>query len=72
MPFKFGGNEPGRSMGERLAVDPNNNSVLYFGSRTDGLWRSEDYGATWSRVESFPVEGDYVDVDFGSQMGIVG
>ncbi|MGB4492561.1 MAG: dockerin type I domain-containing protein [Halanaerobiales bacterium] len=71
MPFKFGGNEPGRSMGERLAVDPNNNSVLYFGSRTDGLWRSEDYGATWSRVESFPVEGDYVDVDFGSQIGIV-
>ena len=71
MPFKFGGNEPGCSMGERLAVDPNNNSVLYFGSRTDGLWRSEDYGAAWSRVESFPVEGDYVDVDFGSQIGIV-
>ena len=57
MPFKMGGNEDGRSIGERLAVDPGKNSVLYFGSRHDGLWRSADYGATWSKVESFPVGG---------------
>src|SRR5208337_2220648 len=25
--------------GERLAVDPNNSSVLYFASRRSGLWR---------------------------------
>ncbi len=55
MPFKMGGNEDGRSIGERLAVDPGKNSVLYFGSRHDGLWRSDDYGAAWSKVESFPV-----------------
>lgn len=24
LPFKFGGNMPGRGLGERLAVDPNN------------------------------------------------
>ena len=32
LPFKLGGNMPGRGMGERLAVDPNRNSVLYFGA----------------------------------------
>ena len=32
LPFKLGGNMPGRGMGERLAVDPNKNSVLYLGA----------------------------------------
>ena len=57
MPFKMGGNENGRSIGERLAIDPNKNSILYLGSRKDGLWRSSDYGATWSRVKTFPATG---------------
>ncbi|OIR09288.1 xyloglucanase precursor [mine drainage metagenome] len=54
MPFKMGGNEAGRGNGERLAVDPNQGSILLFGSRTAGLWRSADHGATWSRVSGFP------------------
>jgi photosystem II stability/assembly factor-like uncharacterized protein len=54
MPFKMGGNEAGRGSGERLAVDPRKGSILFFGSRRDGLWRSLDYGVTWRRVESFP------------------
>jgi photosystem II stability/assembly factor-like uncharacterized protein len=54
MPFKMGGNELGRGNGERLAVDPNDGRVLFLGSRGAGLWRSEDYGAHWARVESFP------------------
>lgn len=54
MPFKMGGNEAGRGNGERLAIDPHDNSVLFFGSRRDGLWRSQDFGATWQRVDSFP------------------
>jgi hypothetical protein len=57
MPFKMGGNEDGRSTGERLAVDPNLGAVLYFGSRHNGLWRSADRGATWKPVPSFPVTG---------------
>jgi hypothetical protein len=39
MPFKIGGNMPGRGMGERLAYDPNNDSILFFGaSDGNGLW----------------------------------
>jgi hypothetical protein len=54
----MGGNTDGRSMGERLMVDPNQPSVLYFGSRNGGLWRSVDSAATWQAVTSFPVMGD--------------
>jgi len=57
VPFKMGGNEDGRGLGERLAIDPANTSTLYFGSRHDGLQRSLDRGATWARVESFPYPG---------------
>ena len=57
LPFKNGGNMDGRSAGERLAVDPNQNRILYFGSRDNGLWRSADAGATWAQVENFPVTG---------------
>ncbi|HEY4389856.1 MAG TPA: X2-like carbohydrate binding domain-containing protein [Paenibacillus sp.] len=62
LPFKVGGNMPGRSMGERLVIDPNKNNILYFGARSgNGLWRSTDYGATWSKVTSFPNPGTYVE-----------
>uniref|UniRef100_UPI00406D2CE2 X2-like carbohydrate binding domain-containing protein n=1 Tax=Paenibacillus sp. FSL R5-0749 TaxID=2921657 RepID=UPI00406D2CE2 len=61
LPFKVGGNMPGRSMGERLSVDPNDNRVLYFGARSGhGLWKSTDYGVTWNEVTSFPNPGNYV------------
>jgi hypothetical protein len=60
MPFKMGGNMPGRGMGERLAVDPNDDRILFFGARDGkGLWRSEDFGATWTAVTSFPDVGPY-------------
>lgn len=62
LPFKVGGNMPGRSMGERLTVDPNKNSILYFGARSgNGLWKSTDYGVTWNKVTSFPNPGTYVE-----------
>jgi len=50
----MGGNESGRFNGERLAVDPNQGDILFFGSRRDGLWKSADRGATWQKVEGFP------------------
>ena len=59
MPIKMGGNENGRSMGERLAIDPNQPSILYFGSRKDGLWKSTDSGAKWDKVAGFTAsDGD--------------
>ena len=54
VPFGMGGNSDGRSVGERLAIDPNSTNVLYFASRQSGLWRSADWASTWKRVESFP------------------
>ncbi|MFI5569055.1 cellulose binding domain-containing protein [Streptomyces sp. NPDC051740] len=60
LPFKLGGNMPGRGMGERLAVDPHDNDVLYLGAPSGhGLWRSTDAGATWSEVTAFPNPGNY-------------
>lgn len=76
LPFKLGGNMPGRGMGERLAVDPNKNSILYFGAPSgNGLWRSTDSGATWSKVTNFPNVGNYVaspgDAYNGDNQGVV-
>ncbi|HKT27249.1 MAG TPA: cellulase, partial [Dyella sp.] len=58
--FKVGGNMDGRNVGERLQVDPNKGSILFYGTRNDadqastnGLWTSTDSGSTWSRVSSF-------------------
>ncbi|KAI6708020.1 hypothetical protein JHW43_009455 [Diplocarpon mali] len=60
LPFKVGGNMPGRGMGERLAVDPKNNKVIYFGARSgNGLWRSLDQGVTFQKVTSFNATGTY-------------
>ncbi len=57
VPFKMGGNEDGRGLGERLAIDPNRTSHLFFGSRHDGLWQSVDSGALWAKVAAFPLAG---------------
>lgn len=54
VPFKMGGNEDGRGNGERMAVDPNDGNILYFGTRHNGLWKSIDRAVTWTQVESFP------------------
>ncbi|HXR06718.1 MAG TPA: hypothetical protein VN765_05275 [Candidatus Acidoferrum sp.] len=59
VPFTMGGNSPGRGVGERLAIDPNDNDILYFGSRSAGLWVSKDAALTWKKVESFPPAGAF-------------
>ncbi|EMD41812.1 glycoside hydrolase family 74 protein [Gelatoporia subvermispora B] len=61
LPFKVGGNMPGRGVGERLVVDPNSNNILFFGARSgNGLWKSTDFAQTWSKVETFTATGNYV------------
>ncbi|KAM6477420.1 glycoside hydrolase family 74 protein [Trichoderma sp. SZMC 28011] len=58
--FKVGGNMPGRGAGERLAVDPANSNIIYFGARSgNGLWKSTDAGVTFSKVTSFTATGTY-------------
>jgi len=59
--FKVGGNEDGRGCGERLQVDSNDDSILFMGTSSfsltspsqAGLWKSTDFGASWSSVSSF-------------------
>ncbi|KAF5666656.1 xyloglucanase [Fusarium heterosporum] len=61
LPFKVGGNMPGRGMGERLAVDPKNSQIIYFGARSgNGLWKSTDGGKSFSKVTSFTNVGTYI------------
>ncbi|GAB4217487.1 MAG: hypothetical protein OHK0022_59800 [Roseiflexaceae bacterium] len=50
--WHIGGNNDERQSGERLAVDPNNGSVVYFGSRAQGLWVSTNTGDSWSQVST--------------------
>ena len=55
LPIQLASNQNGRDMGERLAVDPDDDNILYLASPANGLWRSADGGVTWSQVASFPV-----------------
>ena len=48
--FPAHGNDYGRQSGERLAVCPLGGQLLLCGSRTRGLWKSENSGKTWKRV----------------------
>jgi photosystem II stability/assembly factor-like uncharacterized protein len=51
--FKAHGNGMGRQTGEKLAVDPHKGNILFCGSRLNGLFRSTNYGQTWTKVSSF-------------------
>lgn len=42
------GNGGFRSFGERLAVDPNNPSIVWFGSSFAGLYKGTKSGSTWT------------------------
>jgi hypothetical protein len=53
--FKNGSNNPGRGDGERIAVDPNMPSIVYFGTRQDGLRVSTDSGNSWPQASGLTV-----------------
>ena len=69
-------NGPNRMDGEKLAVDPANSSVLYYGSDSQGLWRSTDDGTTWAQ---YPLSGstwpptniEFVNIQFAKGPGTV-
>lgn len=48
--FLAHGNGMGRQTGEKLAVDPNKGNIVLCGSRTKGLYKSEDYGKSWKNI----------------------
>lgn len=51
---KVEANGEGRQEGERLAVDPVNSGVVYFGSISDGLWSTDNGGDAWKKVDAVP------------------
>lgn len=52
--FYEGNGREARWTGECIAVDPNNSSVIYAGTRLNGLYRSMDDGKSWTRVADVP------------------
>ncbi|MEO6280486.1 MAG: hypothetical protein ABIP59_22055, partial [Roseateles sp.] len=73
LPFPLGGNNPGRAMGERLMVDPNKPSTLFYGSRTAGLWKSTDSGLTWAQLTALsPLQMTQAQINAngGTAMGV--
>ena len=61
--LKMGGNEVQRWTGERLAVNPFDTQNLFFGSRQDGLWKSNNAGKSWVKVKSFPPLNDDIGIN---------
>jgi xyloglucan-specific exo-beta-1,4-glucanase len=53
--FKAHGNGSDRQKGETLAVDPNKGSILFCGTRANGLFKSTDSGVSWNAVSSLNV-----------------
>jgi hypothetical protein len=47
-------NGHGRQEGERLAVDPLNSDVVYYGSLANGLWVTQNGGGVWTKIASVP------------------
>jgi hypothetical protein len=74
LPFPAGGNNAGRAIGERLMVDPNMPSVMFYASRSQGLWKSTDSGATWNQVSffSYHMTGTEISNAGNSPIGIEG
>lgn len=71
LPFKNGSNDNGRGGGERIAVDPNHNSNVYFGTRNAGVYLSTDYGASWQPMTGFPASATMSNTHRSSDAGVV-
>ncbi|MBE8717241.1 cellulose-binding domain-containing protein [Cellvibrio polysaccharolyticus] len=53
--FRAHGNGMGRQTGEKLQVDPLNSQILYAGTRWNGLFKSTNYGSTWTRLNGLNI-----------------
>jgi hypothetical protein len=73
LPFPIGSNNQGRAIGERLVVDPNLPSTMFYASRTAGLWKSTDSGLTWNQtsLSSYAMTAaDMTNSNGGSPIGV--
>lgn len=74
LPFPVGSNNQGRAIGERLGVDPNLPSTMFYASRTAGLWKSANHGLNWSQVTSLSsyvmTSTDITNSNGGSPIGV--
>lgn len=54
---RMSGNGHYRWAGERLAVDPNNSNIVYYGSRRDGLWKitNPTSPGNWTQISTSQV-----------------
>lgn len=65
--IKASGNGMGRQNGERIAIDPVNNDIIYVGGRTGGLIKSTDGGRTWTAMKAL---SDATQVNTANNNGI--
>lgn len=49
----FGALESGRINGEPIAVSPFDNDTVYVLTKLEGLWKTTDAGASWTKLEGF-------------------
>jgi len=71
LPFRNGSNDNGRGGGERISVDPNHTSNVYFGTRNAGVYFSTDYGASWNAMTGFPPSATMSNTNRSSDAGVV-
>ena len=69
-------NGPNRMDGEKLVVDPANPSVLYYGTDSQGLYRTLDDGATWTQMpisgsNGSPANFEFINIQFAKAPGTV-
>lgn len=69
--FKCGSNEPGRGTGDRIVVDPNYPSTVYFGTRDNGVQISTDSGQTWNQMNGLAVSTSNKDGSWTESDGVV-
>ena len=65
--IKASGNGMGRQNGERIAIDPVNNDIIYVGGRTGGMIKSTDGGKTWTTLKAL---SDATQVNTANSNGI--
>lgn len=69
MPMLVHGNLNGRGAGFRLIIDYSREDTLYYASGQDGLWKTEDGGCTWNKLN---VQGEeYMTFIWASENGNV-